>query len=439
MAWEQFVAGRYLRGKLQLGIIAAILGIVLFDVFAAIFFFGWLIYKRKRVSLITIISAISVCGINIGVWALICVLGVFNGFNGIVKSLLVGFDPHIRITAVEGAIQQSDSLVAVVQAIPEVMAAGPFINGRSALMLGNELKVIEVRGMRAADAKSATGLAQAMVTGSLPDSSPAIPHPIVLGRALSFDLRIRRGDTVSLLSQSGLEESLTQYASPTIIRSVVTGVFESSNKDYDTYRAYTDLATARALFAVPTGVMGIEVRVKDLEQAQAVGEQLQAMLGNRYRVETWQDLHRDLLAVMELERWAAFVILSLIIIVAVFNVLGSLTMLVKEKGRDVGILKSMGATDAAVRSIFLRQGFLIGLVGTIAGVIKGVIICLLQQQYGLIPLNNSVYIISALPVQMRVSDIVIISATALLLSTVAAIYPASRAAKLLPADAVRYE
>jgi len=156
-------------------------------------------------------------------------------------------------------------------------------------------------------------------------------------------------------------------------------------------------------------------------------------------VDTWQDLHRDLLAVMELERWAAFIILSLIIIVAVFNVLGSLTMLVKEKGRDVGILKSMGATDAAVRSIFLRQGLLIGLVGTIAGVIKGVVICLLQQQYGLIPLNNSVYIISALPVQMRVSDIVIISATALLLSIVAALYPASRAAKLLPADAVRYE
>ncbi|MCE7932967.1 MAG: ABC transporter permease [Chlorobi bacterium CHB2] len=439
MTWEQFVAGRYLRGKLQFGIIAAILAIVVFDVFAAIFFFGWLIYKRKRVSLITIISAISVCGINIGVWALICVLGVFNGFNGIVKSLLVGFDPHIRITAVEGPIQNADSLVRIVQAIPEVKAAGPFINGRSALMIGNELKVIEIRGMNAADAGSAIGLAKAMVSGSLPNGTPQLPHPIVLGRALSFDLRIRKGDTLSLLSQSGLEESLTQYASPTIIRAVVTGVFESSNKEYDTYRAYTDLATARQLFALPSGVMGIEVRVNDIEQAEAVGKQLQTTLGSGYRVDTWQDLHRDLLAVMELERWAAFVILSLIIIVAVFNVLGSLTMLVKEKGRDIGILKSMGATDAAVRSIFLRQGLLIGLVGTIAGVIKGVLICLLQQEYGLIPLNNSVYIISALPVQMRVSDIAIISATALALSGIAAIYPARRAAKLLPADAVRYE
>lgn len=256
---------------------------------------------------------------------------------------------------------------------------------------------------------------------------------------LGYSLHATIGDTMSLLSQSGLEESLTQLAQPNLIKTIVSGTFESSNKEYDAYYAYTDLETARDIFGVHEGAMGIEIRLKDMEGADKVRDQLAARLGPEYRVETWQDLHRDLFAVMELERWAAFIILSLIIIVAVFNILGSLTMTVIEKRRDIGILKTMGASDRTILRTYMFEGGLIGVVGTIAGVVIGLLVCLAQMKFGLFQLDNAVYIIPALPVEIRISDIIIISLTALVLSLSAALYPALRAARLLPADAVRWE
>jgi len=468
MSFEPLIARRYLQGKLKLGVTGFIVAVILIDLLAVLtgvllhafvgnllvsIIAGFLLFylvagiaglvyifrSGRTISLIAIISSICIYGINVGVWALICVLSVFNGFNGIVKSLLVGFDPHLRVTPVEGRMFHADSIAALIRTQEGVTAAAPFVSGRSAIINKEGLKVIQVRGMRQADVNTAIGLGRSMVTGSFVDSAARSPHTIVLGRALSFALHVSRGDTISLLSQGGLEEALTQLSPPTIVRCVVTGIFESSNKEYDSYYAYTNLSTARELFAVPSGAMGIEVRLDNLENAERFKPTLQHLVGAGYRVETWQDLHRDLFNVMELERWAAFIILSLIIIVAVFNVLGSLTMTVIEKQRDIGILKTMGASDRSIRRIFIRQGALIGVIGTCAGMVKGVTICLLQQHYGFFTLDNSVYIIPALPVELRVSDIVIIGVTALVLAIVAAIYPARRASGILPADAVRWE
>jgi lipoprotein-releasing system permease protein len=408
MSFESFIARRYLRAK-------------------------------RKVSLITIIAAISVCGIAIGVAALVCVLSVFNGFNGIVKSLLVGFDPHLRITPIEGTIAQPDSLLAVVKKQPEVIAAAPFVSGRSAIIHEQGLKVIQIRGMRHEDITTAVGLGERIINGSLPAPNDRIPHPIVLGTLLAYQLHSSIGDTISLLSQSGLEESLTQLVQPNIVPCVVTGVFESSNKEYDNYYAYTDLETARDLFALETGVAGIEIRLRDLERAEELAVSMRPLLGPRYRIETWQDLHRDLFAVMELERWAAFIILSLIIVVAVFNVLGSLAMTVIEKQRDIGILKTMGASDKSIQRIFILEGGLIGIIGTVAGTLIGIALVLVQQEYGIFKLDSAVYIIPALPVQLRISDLLIICGTALIMSFGAAIYPSRRAARVLPAEAVRWE
>jgi lipoprotein-releasing system permease protein len=166
---------------------------------------------------------------------------------------------------------------------------------------------------------------------------------------------------------------------------------------------------------------------------------MRPLLGTRYRIETWQDLHRDLFAVMELERWAAFIILSLIIVVAVFNVLGSLAMTVIEKQRDIGILKTMGASDKSIQRIFILEGGLIGIIGTVAGTIIGITLVLVQQHYGIFKLDSTVYIIPALPVQLRITDLIIVCGTSLLMSFGAAIYPSRRAARVLPADAVRWE
>ncbi len=468
MGFESFMARRYLQGKLRLGVAGFILAVVLVDVLAALcgilvslftddlltgliggfllFYLiagvvglGYIFTSGRTISLIAIISSICIYGINVGVWALICVLSVFNGFNGIVKGLLVGFDPHIRITPATGQALNADSLLPIIRSNTEVTAAAPFVSGRSAILRDNELKVIQVRGMRRDDVTSAVGLGNNIVIGSFADPTPQTPHTIVLGRALGFDLHVNKGDTISLLSQGGLEEALTQLSAPTIVRCVVTGIFESSNKEYDTYYAYTNLETARELFARPEGAMGIEIRIDDLQRADQVKGALRPVLGPGYRIETWQDLHRDLFNVMELERWAAFIILSLIIIVAVFNVLGSLTMTVIEKQRDIGILKTMGVDAPRIRAIFMRQGALIGVIGTTAGAVKGIAICLLQQQYGFFKLNSAVYIINALPVELRAWDIIIIFLTAMILALLAAVYPARRAARVMPADAVRWE
>jgi len=396
-------------------------------------------YVRPRLSLVTIIAGISVAGIAIGVAALIAVLSVFNGFSSLVTSLLVGFDPHLRITPVAGSgTIDPTPVVERLRRLPEVKAAAPFIAGRSAVVYREGLQVVQVRGMNAADVGTAVGLRDAIVSGRF-ETSTEDRHPVVLGQSLAWTLRVGIGDTISLLSQSGLEESLTQMAQPTLLRCVVTGIFESRNKEYDSYLAYTDLATARTLFAIDSGVMGVEVRLDDFRQADQIAPAARAAIGKEYSVETWSDLHRDLFGVMELERWIAFIILSLIVIVAAFNVLGSLTMTVIEKRRDIGILKAMGARNGMVLRTYLIEGSIVGVVGTLLGTILGIALCILQQQYSIFRLDNAKYIIAAMPVDLRVSDVIVVAAVALALAVVAALPPARRAARLQPADAVRWE
>lgn len=404
--------------------------------------FEWFIarrYLRPRLNLISFISIISILGITVGVFALICVMSVFNGFNSLVKDLLVGFDPHIRVTPAATATLDPDSLLPRIRSIEGITAVAPFISGRS-VVLYPEVRVVQLRAMRRADVGTAIGLEKKIVFGRFEDASAANPHPIVLGSMLSYALHARVGDTLSMLSQRGLEETLTMLAEPRVIQCTVTGIFEMGNKEYDSYFAYTDLETGRAIFDVDRKAMGIEVRLDNLERADAIKDTLMRTLGSDYRVETWHDLHRDLFAVMELERWSAYIILSLITVVAVFNVLGSLTMTVIKKRRDIGILKIMGASDGTIQRIYLFEGITVGIIGLIGGLSLGLCAVYLQQQYGLfMKLDISVYIISALPVELRASDILLVSTTAMALAFTAALYPARRAARLLAADAIRWE
>jgi lipoprotein-releasing system permease protein len=442
MAVESYIARRYFLGMGRAGIYALIALVVVptpLDLLLGLIALIVLIIKGRRVSLVTIISVLSLLGIKVGVGALICVLSVFNGFNGIVKGLLVGFDPHLRITPATRTTLAPEPLIAKLKRRPEVVAAAPYVSGRSVILHQKGVKAIQIRGMRKEDITTAIGLGNKIYNGSFEAPTRYNPHPVVLGAMLAYSLHAAINDTISVLSQNGLEESLTQLAQPKMVQCIVTGTFESTNKEYDSYYAYTDIGTAREIFGVDSGAMGIEVRLKDLESANRVRDEIAATLGPSYHVESWQDLHRDLFAVMELERWAAFIILSLIIIVAVFNVLGSLTMTVIEKRRDIGILKTMGASDRMILRTYLFEGGLIGAVGTIAGVVIGVTVCLIQIRFGIFELNNAVYIIPALPVELRISDVAIIGSTAMLLALGAALYPALRAARILPADAVRWE
>jgi lipoprotein-releasing system permease protein len=410
MAFELFVARRYLRAK-------------------------------RRISLISVIAGISIGGIMIGVAALVAVLSVFNGFNTLVRDLLVGFDPHLRVTPVVAKTLDPDEVLPLALALEQVTAAAPFIAGRS-VVLYPQMRVLQVRGMTQSDVGTAVGLADKMVAGQFLDGTPRNPHPIVLGSLLSNALRASIGDTISLLSQAGLEEALVQMAEPRVIPCVVSGIFDAGGgqKEYNELLAFTDMATAREVFALDSGATGVELRLADLRLAPQVQAELQSRLGPDFRVESWQDLHADLFAVMELERWAAFVILSLIILVAVFNVLGSLTMTVIEKQRDIAIMKIMGASDGSIQRIFMLEGGMIGLIGTSGGLLLGIGLVILQRETGIfMQLDVTKYIISSLPVELRLADVLLVGTTALVLAFGAALYPARRAARLLAADAIRWE
>jgi lipoprotein-releasing system permease protein len=222
-------------------------------------------------------------------------------------------------------------------------------------------------------------------------------------------------------------------------RCTVSGIYDSNNKDYDAHYAFISRESARRLFQFQDDVSGIEVRLHAIRDAEEVQRHLQSALGPAYHVATWYDLHRDLYSVMKIERWSAYIILCLIVGVATFNVLGSLTMGVIEKRRDIGVLKALGATRASITRIFMVEGILVGTIGTLLGVAIGLVVCYLQLRYHLFPLDPTVYIIPAIPIEVRWTDFVAVSLASMVLSTLASLYPARRAARLLPVEAIRWE
>lgn len=395
--------------------------------------------SKRQLGLVTIISFISVVGVTIGVAALVIVLSVFNGFGGLVTSILVNFDPHIRVEfPKKGEIAAYIPLVTFAETQRELQGISAFAVGKAVLVSRNLNRVINVKGIEADKAGSVSGLRENIVLGSL-DFSGTRKNGIVLGMALADRLGSVVGDTVSVVSLAGSETALLQLGQPLIRRFHVVGIYESNNKDYDSYYAFVSLPAAQSLLEMGNAVSGVEIRLRSIDQSDHFKSILVKEFGDRFRVLTWYDLHRDLYSVMRLERWMAYIILSLIIGVASFNLLGSLTMSVVEKTRDVGILKAMGATNRSIIKIFMFEGILVGVVGSVLGLLLGLTVVWLQDHFHLFPLDPTVYIIPAIPVEVHVLDLIIIAVTAVALCSLAALYPARRAASFVPVEAIRWE
>ena len=398
----------------------------------------YLISKRK-VGLVTLISFISVIGVTIGVAALVIVLSVFNGFSGLVTSILVNFDPHIRVELP----RQSDSgtygpLLSFAQDQGDLQGMSSYALGKAVVVSRNLNRVINVKGIEADKVDQVSGLRDKIVLGKLGLGGKK-KSEIVLGMALADRLGVVVGDTVSIVSLAGSEMALLQLGQPLIRRFHVSGIYESNNKDYDSFFAFIGLDAAQSLLSMGSRVTGVEMRLKSINQSDDFKSRIEKKFGHQYRVMTWYDLHRDLYSVMRLERWMAYIILCLIIGVASFNLLGSLTMSVIEKTRDIGILKSMGATNNSIVKIFMFEGILVGVLGSLLGLTLGLVLVWLQSHYHLFPLDPTVYIIPAIPVEVHILDLIIVASTALALCSLAALYPAKRASHFVPVEAIRWE
>jgi len=395
--------------------------------------------SKRKVGFVTVISFISIVGVTIGVAALVIVLSVFNGFNGLVTSILTEFDPHLRVERLSPGDQADyDRLSFFLSSDSDVQGFAPFVSGKALIVSRNMNRVINVKGLDETLVDKVSGLRDKLVLGEL-DFQARNGSGMVIGLTLADRLGVVVGDTLSVVSPAGSEFALLQIGQPLIRRFVVSGIYESNNKEYDAYYAYVGLDAGRALFSLGNQVQGVEIRLSDINVTSQFEGRMRTNFGSDYRILTWYDLHRELYSVMQIERWMAYVILCMIVGVASFNLLGSLTMSVIEKTRDIGILKTMGATREMIQKIFMNQGLFVGILGSLFGVLLGVLVVYLQQEFHLVPLDPTVYIIPAIPVELHIMDLILVSLTGIGLCSVAAYYPARRAAALVPVEAIRWE
>jgi len=392
---------------------------------------------KKDASFITVISLISIFGVTIGVAALIVVLSVFNGFNGLVTDILIGFDPHIRISATKNTTAHDLSdMKKFLLSQNTISAQSEFVSGKGMLVSKKTTKVIFIRGLEAESISKISGVTSSLIIGTTKFTETN--NEIVIGYSLADKLGIGVDDTIFVVTTAGVQNALSGIGLPQLFALKVIGIYEARNKDYDGLYAFTSLQTSKQLFAT-NKVQGYDIRLHSIDETESLVEMINTKYGGQFIVQSWYDLHKDLYSVMQVERWTAFIILALIIAVASFNLLGSLTMTVIEKTRDIGILKTMGATQNDILSIFRLEGFLVGIFGSVFGLGLGTIICWLQIKFQIFALDSNVYIIPAIPIEMRTMDLILVPVSALILCSLAAYYPSKRAAQLQPSEAVRWE
>lgn len=398
-------------------------------------FIAWR-YLRPQMSFISIIGMLSVIGIMLGTAALVIVMSIFNGFRGVASQMMAGFGPHARIVPRGGSVLPNP--VGVQAAVPPGFVSYPVTESRVVLHVHGTTGVANAIGIEPADVGKLVGSERAMVVGTFtPVPFDNLPTAIV-GLGLAEKHRLGLGDTITVLSPEQIERALTMMVKPTGRMMVVRGLFQSNSaRDIDATWLFTDAASVRAITG-KTGPTSIDVLVpKPLEIDEAI-EPLRSNLAAEAVVQTWKDFHKGLYDTMQLERVGSFIVLALVVVVAAFNVLVSLTMGVVEKRRDIAVLRTMGATDDMIRKIWLIQGLALGLFATTVGTVTGVAVVLAQQHFALVGLgNSSAYLVSSLPVELHSADVIGTVVVSLALACSAAIYPARRASSMAIADAVR--
>ncbi len=411
--------------------------------------------RRKQV-FVSIITFISVAGIFLGVAALIIVLAVMNGFETDLRNKILGINSHVLVMEYSGAMRNHPKVMREVAQVPGVVASTPFIYSQAMLKRGGSVTGIVLRGLSTEDAlkvihlgKIREGKFEDLVNEkrNLPALKPehtGLPG-ILVGRELAKNLGVFLHETVHVVSPSGLATPMGMV--PRMKPFLVVGIFESGFFEYDSTLAFISLKDCQEFLGMGETVTGIEIRVDDIYKADRIAKQIEQKLGFPYWGRNWMEMNKNLFAALKLEKRVMFIILSLIVLVAAFNIISALIMIVMEKNKDIAILKTMGATRTGIMKIFIFQGLIVGAIGTVLGCIAGLIVAFnlealsrfVENLFGFKILPGDVYYLSELPSQVNFGDVGIIILGTLLISFLSTIYPSWRASRLDPVEALRYE
>ena len=411
MRFELFIAARYLRAK-------------------------------RRQAVIGVITAISIIGVAAGVASLVIALAINNGFRQDLQTRLLGSTPHVSIMKIEnsgiaGWREKLDTLTHT----PHVVASAPSIYEQVLVSRGARAQGVILKGVDPQREKQVSKLLDNIVLGSTQEldaqAGDEAYTPIILGKDLATNLGATLDSIILVTSPQG---ELTPFGLvPKYVRFKVVGIFQSGFYDYDTTWAFTRLTDAQRLFGLGDVVSVLEFKLDDLNRAYDVGQELQQKAGRGFQDTTWMDQNKALFRALRLERVVTFITIGLIVLVAALNILISLIMMVMEKTKDIAVLISMGARRNQIRRIFIAQGVLIGVIGTILGLVLGYLGSWAGGNYKLVSLSAEVYSIDYVPFAARPVDGIIVAIVAVLISFVATIYPSYAASRILPAEALRYE
>ncbi len=402
--------------------------------------------SRRRSRAASLNTVISIGGVAVGVTALIVVLGVMNGLRNDLRERILVANPHLRILTYGAGLRVDDwqGAIRIIMKDPEVLAAAPEVITQSIITKGADYaEAINVLGFDPdTGRRSVTSLPQAITQGDLTFSTKRkdVDGAILLGARLAGRISAYPGDVITLIPPTAAKmNAALGMAMPRYWHFEVTGLFDTGMYQYDNQFVVMPIKTAQLFNGLGEAVSGIGVRVTDPERAPEIGARLEQRLRYPYRALDWQTQNQSLFSALKLEKLAMGLIIFFIMVVAAFNIIGTLTMVVADKTREIGILRAMGLTAPAVGRIFLIQGGIIGLVGTAIGLVLGLVVSFIVDKSGWVRIDPSVYFIDHLPIHVELRDVLIVVLASFTIAVLATVHPSRTAARLSPVDAIRHE